>query len=40
MNGIERTASLLASAAHNWVVTLGAAQECTAGGVRFADQAL
>ena len=40
MNSVKRTASLLASTADEWVMTLGAAQECTGGGERFVDQAL
>jgi hypothetical protein len=40
MNSVKPTASLLASTAADWLMTLGAAQECTGGGERFADQAL
>src|SRR5260370_35781709 len=40
MNSVKRMASLLASTADEWVMTLGAAKECTGGGERFVDQAL
>ena len=40
MNSVKRTASLLASTGDDWVMTLGGAEECAAGGERFVDQAL
>src|SRR2546423_6342428 len=40
MNSVERTASLLARPGDESGMTVDAAQECTGGGERFADQAL